>query len=59
MKIHTLFAAIFLLFIVTACYEDKGNYEYREMNDIEINVELEDKHTSYAFGNVVTCTTKL
>ena len=28
MKIHTLFAAIFLLFIVTACYEDKGNYEY-------------------------------
>ena len=59
MKIHTLFAAIFLLFIVTACYEDKGNYEYREMNDIEITVEMEDKHPSYALGDVVTCTPKL
>ena len=29
------------------------------MNDIEITVEMEDKHPSYALGDVVTCTPKL
>ncbi len=32
--------------IITSCYEDKGNYDYREMNDIEISVETES--SSYA-----------
>lgn len=45
MKIKILFVVMFLL-IITSCYEDKGNYDYREMNDIEISVETES--SSYA-----------
>lgn len=46
MRIHTLFTAVVLLFMVTACYEDKGNYDYKEMNDIEITVEMPDENTA-------------
>ena len=40
MKIKILFCCNVPL-IITSCYEDKGNYDYREMNDIEISVETE------------------
>ena len=40
------------LLIITSCYEDKGNYDYREMNDIEISVETES--SSYALGDIKT-----
>ena len=45
------------LLIITSCYEDKGNYDYREMNDIEISVETES--SSYALGDKVTSKPKL
>lgn len=56
MKIKILFVVMFLL-IITSCYEDKGNYDYREMNDIEISVETES--SSYALGDKVTSKPKL
>lgn len=59
MKIHTLFTAIFLLFIVTSCYKDKGNYDYKEMNDIEVSVKVEDEYGTYALGDIVTSTPEL
>ena len=59
MRIHTLFTAVVLLFMVTACYEDKGNYDYKEMNDIEITVEMPDENTSFALGDLVVCTPQL
>ena len=45
------------LLIITSCYEDKGNYDYREMNDIEISVETES--SSYALGDKVISKPKL
>ena len=56
MKTRILFIAMLLLG-VTACYEDKGNYEYMVMNDIEISVET-DSHT-YVLGEKVVCIPKL
>ena len=56
MKIKILFVVMFLL-IITSCYEDKGNYDYREMNDIEISVETES--SSYALGDKVISKPKL
>jgi hypothetical protein len=59
MRIHTLFTVAVFLFMVTACYEDKGNYDYKEMNDIEITVEMPDENTSFALGDLVVCTPQL
>lgn len=56
MKIKILFVVMFLL-IITSCYEDKGNYDYREMNDIEISVETES--SSYALGDKVNIKIKI
>ena len=56
MKIKILFVVMFLL-IITSCYEDKGNYDYREMNEKEISVETES--SSYALGDKVTSKPKL
>lgn len=40
-----------LLLGVTSCYEDKGNYDYKDMNNIEISVSTES--SSYALGDKV------
>lgn len=50
MKIKILFTVMSLL-ILTSCYEDKGNYDYKEMNDIKISVSTESD--SYALGDKV------
>ena len=50
MKIKILLTVMSLL-AITSCYEDKGNYDYREMNDIEISVETESSF--YALGDKV------
>ena len=41
MKIKILLTVMSLL-AITSCYEDKGNYDYREMNDIEMCIR--DSH---------------
>lgn len=40
-----------LLLGATSCYEDKGNYDYKDMNDIKISVSTESP--SYALGDKV------
>lgn len=40
MKIRIIFIVMFLL-SMASCYDDKGNYDYKEMNDIEISVSTE------------------
>lgn len=40
-----------LLLGATSCYEDKGNYGYKDMNDIEISVSTES--SSYSLGDKV------
>lgn len=45
------------LLILTSCYEDKGNYDYKEMNDIEISVSTES--SSFALGDKVISTPEL
>ena len=41
MKIKILFVVMFLL-IITSCYEDKGNYDYKNIN--EVTVKLPKKY---------------
>lgn len=50
MKIRILFCVMFLL-SMTSCYEDKGNYDYKEMNDVEISVSTES--SSFSLGDTV------
>lgn len=39
------------LLSMTSCYEDKGNYDYKEMNDVEITVPTES--SNYSLGDTV------
>lgn len=39
------------LLSMTSCYEDKGNYDYKEMNDVEISVPTES--SNYSLGDTV------
>ena len=43
MNMKIIFIVMFLLGMAS-CYDDKGNYDYKEMNDIEVSVSTE---TSY------------
>ena len=45
MKIKILLTVMSLL-AITSCYEDKGNYDYREMNDIAA-LDRNEKHDWY------------
>ena len=49
----TLFMASLLCF-VTACYDDKGNYDYRELEDVTI--EFPQSNYSLYFGDVLEIT---
>lgn len=42
---------VMLLLGATSCYEDKGNYDYKDMNDINVSVSTES--SSYALGEKV------
>ena len=35
-----LATAIFLGSLMSSCYEDKGNYDYEQMNDITVGIPL-------------------
>ena len=50
MKIRIIFIVMFLL-SMASCYDDKGNYDYKEMNDIEISVSTETSY--YSLGDKV------
>lgn len=51
MKVKIALFTILSLWGLVSCYEDKGNYDYREMNDIEVSVSTEN--TSYLLGDEV------
>lgn len=46
--------AVSCLLLQNSCYEDKGNYDYQEMNDIEIDLNLEK--TNHAIGSLIELT---
>lgn len=57
MKIKIALWMVVSLLGLAACYEDKGNYDYRAMNDIEISVETES--SSYVLGDKVIANPEL
>ena len=51
MKIKYIVAVVSLFMSLSSCYEDKGNYDYMPMNDIDITVTAEK--SSFVLGDVV------
>lgn len=43
--------------LLSSCYEDKGNYEYRQMNDVTIEIPLET--SEYSLGDILKIEPKL
>ena len=53
-----MFVAVILsCCLFSACYEDKGNYDYRQMNDITIHIPLENNE--YVMGDKLEITPNL
>lgn len=52
---YILFGLIALLMV--SCYDDKGNYDYTTFNDIEVNIELEERE--FPIGAELTLTPEL
>ena len=50
MNMKIIFIVVFLLGMAS-CYDDKGNYDYKEMNDIEVSVSTETSY--YSLGDKV------
>ena len=50
MNMKIIFIVMFLLGMAS-CYDDKGNYDYKEMNDIEVSVSTETSY--YSLGDKV------
>ena len=46
---------LFTAFILNACYDDKGNYNYKDINEIEISFEDNASYTK-TFGEVLELT---
>ena len=52
---HILPATIMgLCLLASSCYDDKGNYDYDTLNDVDINVKMET--TRYVLGEVIKIT---
>lgn len=49
-KIYWVIIGIFVC-LLSSCYEDKGNYDYREMNDVTIKIPLETQE--YLIGDIL------
>ncbi|MCE8952552.1 hypothetical protein K0G24_16255 [Bacteroides thetaiotaomicron] len=56
MKIKYIIGLVLPL-LITSCYEDKGNYDYSLLNDIDIVVQPEEK--SYVLGDIVKVTPQM
>lgn len=39
--------------LLSSCYEDKGNYDYQQMNDVTINLPLPDGISKYSIGDIL------
>lgn len=51
MKIKYAFIAIVCVGLLSSCYEDKGNYDYLQMNDITVSFSLENNE--YVMGDIL------
>lgn len=51
-KIHILFLSVVWTLLSVSCYEDKGNYDYRDINEVKI-AKMADR-TQYANIDVMT-----
>lgn len=51
MKIKYAFIVAVFAGFLSSCYEDKGNYDYQQMNDITINMTLENNE--FVLGDVL------
>lgn len=51
MKRIYIFIIAFYACLLSSCYDDKGNYDYRQMNDIEIKIPLETNE--YSMGDIL------
>lgn len=48
-----IFMMVVFTCLLSSCYEDKGNYDYRQMNDITIELSLPDGVDRYSLGDVL------
>lgn len=55
------YVLLMLIFVCSffSCYEDKGNYDYRAMNDIEITLPLPEGNNKFVLGDVLYIQPKL
>lgn len=55
------YVLLMLIFVCSffSCYEDKGNYDYRAMNDIEITLPLPEGNNKFVLGDVLNIQPKL
>lgn len=54
---YNIVIAVIGLFLLGSCYDDKGNYDYREINDIVITLDMEE--ISFVLGDTVKIKPKL
>ena len=53
MKVMKQVFYILIVFLLTACYDDKGNYDYEEINTI--TVHLDDVYSYRLDGDTTVC----
>lgn len=59
MNMKYIFMIVVFTCLLSSCYEDKGNYDYQQMNDITINLSLPDGKTKYSLGDVLEISPEL
>lgn len=59
MKMRYVLLMLIFVCSFSSCYEDKGNYDYRAMNDIEITLPLPDDNNEFVLGDVLNIQPKL
>lgn len=50
---YILAILVFVVGLLSSCYEDKGNYDYQIMNDITITLPLPDGNDVFVLGDEI------
>lgn len=53
MNVKYILILVACIGLLSSCYEDKGNYDYRQMNDVTIKLSLPDGISKYSLGDVL------
>ena len=60
MRKTIIFLGIVFLWLLNGCYEDKGNYDYAELNTVTVNLKPANSYTIYGYaGEEVTVVPEL